>query len=390
MLTIAAAKAATPRTRGYKLSDSHGLHLFVAPTGTKSWRQKYRFGGREKLLTFGRFPDLSLAEARQRSAAAKAQLQGGIDPGAAAIGIGFESVARAWHELQRPRWSPTHAGDVLSSLERDVFPKVGNKPITEIGAGELLAIVRQLERRACVATARRLRQRLSAVFRFAKSQELVTEDPASALDQAMLPAPLARPMAAIETIEQARALLNACDAAGGIASIRLAARFLALTAVRLGALRGADWIEFANLDGDAPTWTIPADRMKLSRAKKAEERFAHIVPLSRPAIACLEEARHFSRGPGLVFRGRDGASPIGAGAIGALIARAGFAGRHVPHGWRASFSTILNEELPSERDAIDKALAHAGMGKVEAAYNRSGQLDRRRALFDRWGALLTE
>lgn len=168
----------------------------------------------------------------------------------------------------------------------------------------------------------------------------------------------------------------------------LASRFLALTAVRLDAVRGMVWAE---VDLDARLWTVPSGRMKLSRAKKGDSRHDHAVPLSAAAIAVLERVSEGGRvrAEQLVFPGRGGTEPIGAGAIRELYVRAGFAGRHVPHGWRASFSTILNEEMgPEWRFDIDAALAHAGKGKVEAAYNRSVQLDRRREVFDRWGELL--
>ena len=403
MLTIAAAKAAEPRTRAYKMADAHGLYLFVAPTGLKSWRMKYRFGGKEKLLTFGRFPEMSLGAARARREAAKAQLRDGIDPKAGAGADDFRSVALAWHALQRTRWSATHAGDVLSSLERDVFPAIGARPIGEIRATELLNVIRSVEQRSKVATARRLRQRLSAIFRYAISQELAEADPAAQLDQAMQVAPLSRPMPAITDIDGVRALIVGCEAVDGMRAALLAHHFLALTAARLSPVRFARWEQFEGLETAEPTWRIPARRMKLSQAKKAEERFDHLVPLSAPAVAVLREAADLfpylagglcfpSSGP--VFPGRGAAGVIGEGAIGELIRRAGFAGRHVPHGWRSSFSTILNEDFSARfggeewRSTIDRALAHAPKDKVEAAYNRSEQLDRRRAVFDRWGELL--
>lgn len=394
MLTIAAAKAAEPRLRPYKLADANGLYLFVAPTGLKSWRMKYRFAGKEKLLTFGRFPKLSLADARARRETAKGQLRAGIDPAAAPAASDFETTARAWFALQCPRWSDSHAADVLSSLERDVFPSLGQRSMARIRPTNVLAIVHSIEKRGRVQTAKRMRQRLSAIFRYAMSQELVTADPAAQLDQAMQAAPLSRPMPALSTIEDARALIRESARVGlsGLPSIRLASHFLALTAVRMATVRGADWNEFEDLDGRAPLWRVPPARMKLSQAKKNEDRFAHLVPLSPLAVKILRSAAggiaddsHFPR-RGLVFPGRDRTKPIGEGAIGDLYIRVGYRGRHVPHGWRATFSTILNEQLGREwRWDIDNALAHAPKDKVEAAYNRSEQLDRRRELFCRWG-----
>ncbi|MDZ7893619.1 MAG: site-specific integrase [Sphingobium sp.] len=158
---------------------------------------------------------------------------------------------------------------------------------------------------------------------------------------------------------------------------------MALTAVRMGALRGACWDEFEQLDGDVPTWRIPAARMKIARVKKDDVANDHLVPLSPQAVDVLKAIRAFGYECPLVF-------PIHAAAIGALYKRTGFAGRHVPHGWRATFSTILNERFPIERAAIDMALAHvpADRSKVERAYNRSEMLDQRRDLYRRWGDML--
>lgn len=392
MLTTTAAKAATPRAAAHKLADAGGLFLFVAPTGLKSWRLKYRFAGREKLLTLGRFPELALAEARAAREGAKAQLRSGVDPAARVDlkGNSFAELARAWHQHQLVRWSPAHAADVLASLERDVFPAIGARPIGAISATELLSVVRVVEARGCTASARRLRQRLSAIFGFAMSQDLCTSDPAAMLGRAMQPARLVRPHQALTTIEDCRALLAACDRlAGAGKAIVLASRFLALTAVRLDAVRGARWAEIEQLGSDQPVWRVPAARMKLARAKKDEARFDHLVPLSAAAIAVLRGARLVSPSAELIFPGRAPAAPIGENALRDLYQRAGFAGCHVPHGWRASFSTILNEFEPEWRSDIDRALAHSPKDKVEAAYNRAVQLTRRRALFERWGELLT-
>lgn len=398
MLTIGAVKAAAPQARAYKLFDAGGLFLHVAPTGTKSWRLKYRHGGKEKLLVLGRVPDVSLPEARALREEAKAALREGRDPGGrdnVLPGNTFEDVARAWHALHRPHWSAAHAADVIASLERDVFPAIGAKPIGTIAAPDVLAAIRALEVRGRGQTARRVRQRCAAVFGYAISEGLASENPAANLGAAMLPPKLTKPHPALTQIESCRALLAACEAARGNKMICLASRFLALTAVRLDAVRGMRWGEIEDWD-EAPVWRVPPERMKLARAKKDEARFAHLVPLSAAAVAVLELAAtkngyntRSTPAGALVFPGRGYETPIGERAIGALYARAGYAGRHVPHGWRASFSTILNEQLPDERAAIDLALAHAPKDKVEAAYNRAEQLARRRRLFDLWGDLLT-
>ena len=299
-----------------------------------------------------------------------------------------EQLARAWYVAKLPAWSPEHATDVLASLENDIFPDLGVRDAGSIGPRELLDAVRAIEARGRRVRAHRVRQRLAEIFAFGKAEGLVDVNPAADLGAAMIAPPPPSPHPAFTAIADCRALLDACDRDCARPTTVLASRFLALTAVRLDAVRGMVWAE---VDLDARLWTVPAGRMKLSRAKKGDSRHDHAVPLSVTAIAVLKAARGAAEAQPdqLVFSGRAGAAPIGAGAIRELYVRAGFAGRHVPHGWRASFSTILNEEMgPEWRFDIDAALAHAGKGKVEAAYNRSVQLDRRREVFDRWGALL--
>jgi integrase len=403
MLTNAAAKAAGAQARAYKLFDGGGLFLHVAPTGTKSWRLKYRWRGREKLLVLGRFPALQVNAARIRAAEAKDKLERGIDPSAkrAADELAtFTQVARAWHAVHRARWSDAHAGDVLASLELHAFPAIGERAIGAIGAAELVKLLEALEANGLVETAKRLRQRLRQIFAFAATRELVSSNPAAALGAALAGVAIATPHPALTAITGCRQLLAACEAAAARPWTRLASRFLALTAVRLEAVRGARWSE---IDWHARTWTVPAARMKLARAKKGEARYDHVVPLSAAAIAVLEKAAELVADnkngcptrpeSGLLFPGRGGTGPLAAGALRELYVRAGYAGRHVPHGWRASFSTIMNEEFGEEwRGAIDRALAHSPKDKVEAAYNRSGngqvEIDRRRAIFERWGELL--
>lgn len=394
MLTIGAVKAAAPQARAYKLTDGGGMFLFVTPAGHKGWRLKYRWRGREKLLVLGTFPEMSLPAARGAREAARAKLEAGVDPAKRDDGESFELVARAWHRHQLGRWSAAHGEDVLSSLERDVFPLIGARSIRSIEPSELLDIVRAVEDRGCLETAGRLRQRLSAIFGFAIAGGKADVDAAAQLGRAMTGGKLTTPHPALVTIADCRALLAAIAALDIAPAVLGAVQLLALTAVRLDAVRGMRWDELEDLDGEAPIWRVPPARMKLSRAKKGEARFAHLVPLSPAAVAVLRAAQKYASGSratfsGLVFPGRDRARPIGEATLRDVHARAGGAGRHVPHGWRASFSTILNEELGEDWSAaIDAALAHTPKDKVEAAYNRAERLQRRRELMDRWGDML--
>ncbi|HWK67536.1 MAG TPA: integrase arm-type DNA-binding domain-containing protein [Rhizobiaceae bacterium] len=414
MLTNAAAKAAGARSRAYKLHDQGGLHLLVRPTGTKSWQMKYRWRGREKLLTIGQFPAVNVARARILQAEAKEKLERGVDPGARVEievnTVTIEQLARAWYQHNLTSWSPAHAADVIGSLERDVFPQLGALVPDAIAAPRLLKVLRAVEARGQIATAQRERQRLDEIFRFGIAEGHCETNPAETLGAALREPPPATPHPALTRAEDCRALLQACEAVPARPVTRLASRFLALTAVRLDSVRGMRWGELEDIDGPEPLWRVPPARLKLKRAKKAEERFEHLVPLAPAAVAVLRSAAaengYDTRSSGdcappdggLVFPGRRKNSPIGEGAIGEFYQRAlrqaqdeRLRGkRHVPHGWRASFSTVLNEQLDeSWSAAIDAALGHAKGDKVEAAYNRAQRLGRRRTLFERWGALLT-
>lgn len=387
-LSNAAVKAARPRSRAYKMFDERGLFLFIKPNGLRSWRLRYRFDGREKLLCLGQWPDVQLADARDRAEEARGLVGQGVDPSGTKVTVQirtFESVARAWHAQSQDHWTDRHAHDVIDSLARDVFPVLGALPIGTIAAPAVRDVLRDVEGRGSIETARRIRQRISMVFSFAIAEGWARDDPAAVIGRALRPRPIAQRQPALVEIEALRALLAACEVAGGPPIVRLASRFLAMTAVRMGALLGARWEEFEGLDGDAPLWRIPAARMKIARAKKEDAANDHVVPLCPEAVAVLKAIGEngYDTRSARVF-------PISAGAIGGLYKRAGYAGRHVPHGWRASFSTILNERFPLDHAAIDLALAHvpAGRSKVERAYNRAEMLDQRRDLFRRWGEML--
>lgn len=392
MLTNAAVKAAQPRATAYKLHDSGGLHLLVRPTGTKTFRMKYRRRGKEQLLTIGSWPDVSLADARGARDRAREQIERNVDIKANAAGaeLGtFEQLARRWHERRSPRWSPEHAADVLASLQRDVFPAIGALAPRSIDAQAVLELLLKVERRGRIETARRIRERISGVFRFGIPLQICTADPAALISDELSPRPVQRPQPAIVDLSSLRKLMTDVESFEAPVVHKLASRFLALTAVRLAALRGGRWTEIHDLAGSAPAWRIPAARMKLTKVKKADPAADHVVPLSRQAVDVLRVLHMLTGGGELLFAGRRHGRPIGEGAIGEIYDACGYAGRHVPHGWRASFSTILNERFPDDRGLIDQALAHAGAkGRVEAAYNRSQHQERMRDLFQRWADLI--
>jgi integrase len=420
MLTDTAVKKAEPRDKPYKMADAGGLYLYVAATGSKSWRMKFRLHGKEKLLTFGPYPDVKLAEARERRDAARRQIRDHIDPSGArkraqeakeqqkvedAKLITFETAARTWHDLQRGRWAPVHADDVITSLERDVFPAFGGRPLAAVDAPMILKALRVVEDRGAIETAKRLRQRISAVFCYAISEGIMpagAADPAAVVGKALKPLPKKGKQPAITDVDEARKVLIAAEASGASPITKLASRLLALTQSRPGMIRGAEWSEFTGIDweGDTygpflPLWTIPAQRMKLVLDLKEEQAFEHVVPLSWQAVDVLRAVRRLTSRNRLVFPGqRHSHKPLSENAIGYLYNRVGFHGRHVPHGWRSSFSTSMNALAKRLRrddsDVIELMLAHVPENKVKAAYDRAGHMERRRELSQEWSDMLME
>ena len=393
-LTDVQIRKAKPAEKPFKLADGGGLHLYVSIAGGKSWRYRYEIGGKEKLLTIGPYPEIGLAAAREARLAAKALVRAGKDPSAEKrvaaraapatadpAGPTFEEIAREWHDLNKGQWTDTHANDVLRSLERDVFPALGSTAIAALDAPTVLAELRKVETRGSVETARRIRQRMSAVFGYAIASGRATSDPATQVTKAMAPLPKKGRQPAITELEGVQEVLRKTEAEPAHPVTKLALRLLALTAIRPGELRGARWDEFQDLDSDAPSWLIPAERMKM--------KVEHVVPLSRQAVEAIEALRPLSGRGALVFpMSRNATKPISENAIGYLLNRAGYHSRHVPHGWRAAFSTIMNERFKADRAVIDLMLAHAPKDKVESAYNRAEHLDRRRDLAQIWADLL--
>lgn len=400
MLTDAQIRKAKAADKAFKLTDGAGLHLFVTPAGGKHWRYRYEFGGKEKLLSLGPYPALSLADARTARDEAKSTLRDGRDPSTVkklkrltaetSAATTFESVAREWHKRQKPGWVERHAADVIDSLEREIFPALGSIPIREIGAPEVVALLRTVEDRGAIETARRLRQRMSAVFQFAIAEGTAAIDPASMVQKAMASVPKGR-QPAITKLDDARVMLAKAEAEHAHPVTKLALRILALTVVRPGTLAATPWEEWAGLDHSAPVWQIPAERMKLRLAQKSDEARDHLVPLPRQAIEAIDALRTISgRGPLAFPNTRHAHKPMSENAMGYLLNRAGYHGHHVPHGWRATFSTIMNERFRADKAVIDLMLAHVPKDKVERAYNRALHLDRRRELAQEWADLILE
>lgn len=407
MLTEVQCRAAKAADKPVKLADAQGLHLYVTPAGHKSWRYKYRFGGKERRIVFGSYPDLSLRQARDLRDEARRELREGRDPGdeyrrrsarrAAGVEVDrtFEAVARRWHELQSPQWKPRHSDDVLHSLTKAVFPKIGAQDINELKPAHIRELLQGVQADGAIETAHRIRQRISAVFRFAMGSGLSEMDPAAAIGSALRPVIHGKQPALLK-LDDARAFLRAFETGPGHITTKLASRLLALTAARPGTIQMAQLSEFEDLDGQQPVWRIPAAKMKLQRAQSELPEFEFVIPLSRQAVRTVKVASEFARHRKYLFpSARHSHRPITDNALNTAYRRVqGFAGQHVPHGWRASFSTIMNEraiaqEKPGDRAIIDLMLAHQS-SSVESRYNRAAYMPRRRRLAQDWADMLLE
>lgn len=396
MLTDIQIRKAKTEDKPRKLTDGGGLYLHLMPSGSKLWRMKYRFAGKEKLLSFGPYPDVTLIMAREERSKAKLAMREGRDPAVAKkedmaaatldAGATFEVIAREWHDINKEAWTPVHCYDVLHSLERDVFPELGGVPIKSITAPRVLKVLRAIEDRPARETARRIRQRMSAVFVYAIATGRGENDPAAIVQSAMKPLTKGR-QPAITDLDQAREVLRKVDQTGASPVTRLALRLLALTALRPGTLTGTLWSELDEAEGGL--WIVPAARMKLALRLKDDETRDHIVPLSRQALEVIEALRKVTgKHPHLLPNARHAHRSMSENAMGYLLNRAGYHHRHVPHGWRATFSTVMNERFPADHRVIDLMLAHTPKDKVEAAYNRAAHLSRRKELSQLWADLL--
>jgi integrase len=390
MLTETKIRNEKPRAAAFKLTDGGGLHLLVRPNGSKLWQVRYTYAGKEKTLSLGPYPAVGLADARDRRDAAKRTLSEGHDPNIAkavakaaaivAAGITFEHVARQWHQTNESKWSETHTGDVLHSLETLVFPAIGALPIDRITPAIVLGVIRAIEARPAIETAKRVRQRMSAIFEFGIALQVCQTDPASMIRTLLKPLPTPTKQPAITDLAKLREMLAAVEAMPAHPVTKLATRMIALTVVRPGTLHGTPWSEFANIGTDT-IWRIPSDRMKMDRE--------FWIPLSTQVLDVIEALKPITgRGPLAFPNDRWSHRPMSENAMLYLLRRTGYGGQHCPHGWRASFHTIMAERYQGDatvNSVLDTMLAHA---KNSGPYNRAEYLDRRRELAQEWADLL--
>ena len=394
-------RQAVPADKERKLSDAHGLYLAVLPSGTKVWRWKYRFGGREKKLSLGSYPLISLKQARAARDLARAQLVAGADPGEArrvemqraSVGESFEEVAKVWFAAKVKGLTPRYAKQVCARLEQNAFKRFRSQPIQTITPAMVLEVIRRIEARGAITMAHEVRAHMSDIFVWAIAAGLAEQDPAATIRKALKPQAAGRRPAQLK-LADAQALLVAVEKSKTAHwATLLASRLTALTAARPGVVRIAERAEFEGLGGSEPIWRIPAAKMKLSAALKQDMRMDFIVPLSHQAQAVVLAAMQASPSKQWLFPGVGSwLKPISDSTMSKLYRESGFTGKHVPHGWRATFSTIMNElaaveNRPGDREVIDLMLAHI-KGDVEAAYNRAAYMPRRRELAQAWADML--
>ena len=398
MLTDTKIRKTKAGDKPIKLADTNGLYLNISTTGGKVWRYRYKIGGKEKLLTIGDYPHISLAEARKVRDSARQDVKAGRDPSQLKLLSRiqtegdqknlFRKQALEWFEINKTQWVTKHATDVWRSFEKEALPDLGDLPVKEISALQVLDMLRKVEQRGAADTARRIRQRVSHVFQFCIAKGICEIDPASQVEKAMAPISRGR-QPAITDLDTVREIIKRCDETPAHPVTKLAHRLLALTALRPGTLITTPWEEFEDLEDQENIWIIPAARMKLKKQYKDDERRDHLVPLSSQALETIRGLHKLTgRGPLAFPNTRHAHKSMSENAIGYLLNRAGYHHKHVPHGWRSAFSTVMNERKPEDRAIIDFTLAHVPKDRIEAAYNRALYLKQRKRILQEWADLL--
>ncbi|MFP5204897.1 MAG: tyrosine-type recombinase/integrase [Acidobacteriota bacterium] len=382
-LTDTVIRKAKAKAVVYRMSDGGGLYLLVTPAGGKLWRWKYRFEGREKLMTFGSYPDVSLSLARERHAAARKVLATGVDPMAerkaerAATENSFQSVARLWLAHWQDGKSPRHVDYVKRRMDADILPCLGARPIALIEAPELVAMTKAIEQRGARDIAKRAMETTGQVFRFAIAHGYATRNPASEIRPSEILKSTRKVNYARVDARELPELLRVMEVYRGTHVTRLALKLMALTFVRTSELIGAKWAEF---DAETARWDIPAERMKM--------RTPHIVPLSRQAVDVLTTLRTLTGQCEWLFPGdRNAKKPMSNNTILKALERMGYKGRMTGHGFRGLASTILHEQ-GYNHEHIELQLAHAPRNAVSAAYNHALYLEPRAKMMQGWADFL--
>ncbi len=385
-LTDTACKNTKPNAdKAYKLSDEKGLYLLITQNGSKYFRMDYRFGGKRKTLALGVYPETSLKQARDKRDEARSQLADGIDPSlkrkaekTGSLENTFSAIAKEFIENNRNRWSESHLNHVQQRLERDVYPWLGNRPVKELTAQEVLATLKRIVDRGALESAARAKQLIGQTLRYGIATGRAERDVTADLRGA-LPSPVRGHFAAITEPKPLGQLLRDIDSYGGNFVVRTALQLQPLIFARPANLAMAEWSEF---DLDAAEWRIAADKMKM--------KDAHIVPLSTQAIALLRDIYPLTGSGQYVFasnQGKSGEPHISRESIGAALRRMGYQGQHTAHGFRTTASTLLHEQ-GFNSDMIERQLSHAERNRIKAAYNRAQHLPERRKMMQSWADYL--
>lgn len=367
-------RRAKPEAKAYTLGDGQGLSLLIEPNGSKSWRFRYRYAGKPKMISLGVYPTITLADARSRRDEARKLVVEGKNPSEVrkeqklALQTesenAFEKIAREWHQLKSAKWSAGYASDIMEAFKNDIFPYVGARPVGEIKPLELLNVLRKIEKRGALEKMRKVRQRCSEVFRYAIATGRAEFNPAADLSSALeVHQSNHFPFLKANEIPD---FLRALESYTGSRVVQIATKLLMITGVRTIELRAASWSEF---DLDNAIWEIPAERMKMRRP--------HLVPLSTQALHLLNELVVMTGNYRYVFPGRnDPNKPMSEASINQVIKRIGYGGRVTGHGFRHSLSTILHEQ-GYESAWIETQLAHVDKNSIRGAYNHAQYISQR-------------
>jgi integrase len=377
----------TPKTRPYKISDGDGLFLLITPAGSKYWRLRYFIAGKDKLLALGVYPEVTLAEARDRRTQARKLVAAGKDPGetkkqakrAARVSQGntLEVVAREWYEKRKHEWAPASIRCKTFYLDKKLLPKLGHRPIGDITPPEVLEMLREIEGRGTLDTARRVMQMCGQIFMYAIATGRAERNPMPDLRGALM-TPVVKHQAFL-TARDLPGYLKKLDVYDGNLLTTLALRLLLLTFVRTNELRAAEWNE---IDWDKCEWRIPAQRMKMKEL--------HIVPLSRQAVRVLREVERVTGNHRYIFPNMHNPSTfMSENTMLYALYRMGYHSRATGHGFRSTASTILNEH-EFRADVIERQLAHGDRNRVRAAYNHAQYLGERRMMMQWWADYLDE
>lgn len=368
-------RRAKPETKAYTLGDGQGLSLLIEPNGSKSWRFRYRFAGKPKMISLGVYPTITLADARSRRDDARKLVAEGKNPSEVRkeqkIALqtesesAFEKIATEWHQMKSAKWSEGYASDIMEAFQNDIFPYVGTRPVGEIKPLELLNVLRKIEKRGALEKMRKVRQRCSEVFRYAIATGRAEYNPAADLSSALeVHQSNHFPFLKADEIPE---FLRALDSYSGSRLVQIATKLLMITGVRTIELRAASWSEF---DLDNAIWEIPVERMKM--------RKPHLVPLSLQALDLLHELKKMTGHYRYVFPGRnDPNKPMSEASINQVIKRIGYGGRLTGHGFRHTMSTILHEEGFNSA-WIEIQLAHVDKNTIRGTYNHAVYLSMRK------------